>query len=158
MTLSQTLKPGDALPEADHVLRYIRKKFVDNAQIDGNGFLSRPSEKDEGPSVNWMEYYSGNTANQIAEIRKVKRMKYERNGRIAKLHIGTTKRYLLDTVWPLIDCIYDPLPSEDNNGRKPADPSHACMKGIPVIDTPEGDAIRDLLVHCIVEHYPVVPD
>src|SRR5262244_2535831 len=72
------LMPGDSLPDIDHVLRYIGKKFVNpkDNEIAGNAFLSRPQEKD-GPSVNWMEFFSGDTASQMAEIKKVKRISYE---------------------------------------------------------------------------------
>jgi hypothetical protein len=161
MTSSTKLASGDKLPDADHVLRYIRKKFVDlKDQIAGDAFLSRPPEKDDGPSVNWMEFFSGDTASQIAEIRKVKRMTYEKRGRVAKLQVGRTKRYLQESAALAIDCIYDPLPAIDGDAKtcKPPDPSHAYMKGVPFVDTPQGAAIRDLLVHCIDESFPVVPD
>jgi hypothetical protein len=155
MTSRPKLISGDRLPDADHVLRYIRRKFVDNDQITGDAFLSRPGENDTGPSVNWMEFFSGDTASQIAEIRKVKRMKYEKRGRVAKLAVGRTKQYLQEAASLVIDYIYDPI-CADKDG--PDDPSHAYMKGVPVLDTPEGEAVRDLLVHCIVESFPVIPD
>ena len=43
MTTSRRFIPGDKLPDADHVLRYIGRKFVDpkDNEIDGNAFLSR---------------------------------------------------------------------------------------------------------------------
>jgi hypothetical protein len=153
---------GDSLPDADHVLRYIGRKFVDpkDNQIAGNGFLSRPLEKDGGPSVNWMEVFSGDTASQIAEIRKVKRIRYEKRGRVAKLHVGRTKQYLQESATLAIDCIYDPIPAIEGDATtyKPPDPSHAYMKGIPIMDTPESEAVGDLLMHCIVESFPVDPD
>ena len=79
MTSSRKPISGDSLPDGDHILRYIGRKFVDpkDDQIAGNAFLSRPLEKD-GPSVNWMEFFSGDTPSQIAEIRKVKRIRYEK--------------------------------------------------------------------------------
>jgi hypothetical protein len=155
MTRSK-LSPGDPLPDADHVLRYVRKKFVDNDQIAGDAFLTRPPEKDDGPSVNWMEFFSGETTSQIAEIRKIKRMKYEKRGRVAKLNVGYTKKYLQQSAELAIDCLYDPLSALDDG--TPADPSHTYLKGVPLLDSPEGEAVRDLLAHCIVESFPVVPD
>jgi hypothetical protein len=161
MTPSRKLSPGDKLPDADHVLRYIGRKFVDpkDDQIAGNAFLSRPHEKD-GPSVNWMEYFPGDTASQIAEIQKVKRIKYEKRGRVAKLHVGRTKQYLQESATLAIDCIYDPLLAVEGDAKtcKPPDPSHAYMKGVPIMDTPEGEAVGDLLMHCIVESFPVDPN
>jgi hypothetical protein len=158
---SRKVMPGDSLPDTDHVLRYIGRKFVDpkDIEIDGNAFLSRPLEKD-GPSVNWMEFFSGDTANQIAEIKKVKRIKYEKRGRVAKLHVGRTKQYLQESAALAIDCIYDPLIAIEGDAKtcKPPDPSHAYMKGVPIMDTPESEAVGDLLVGCIIESFPVDPD
>jgi hypothetical protein len=160
MTLPPKLLAGDQLPDADHVLRYVRKNFVDQDAIVGDAFLTRPPEKDDGPSVNWMEFFSGDTANQINEIRKIKRMTYEKRGRVAQLHVGRTKQYLKENAELIIDCIYDPLPAVEGDAgtHKPPDPSHAYMRGVPFVDTPQGEAVRDLLVHCIVESYPVDPD
>jgi hypothetical protein len=150
--------PGDNLPDPDHALRYIRRKFVDlDDQINGSAFLGRPAEKHNGPSVNWMEAFPGELPTQIAEIRKVKRMKYEKRGRVAKLCVGQTREYLQENAALGIDFIYDPLPP-DAETCKPADPSHAYMKGVPIEDSPEGERVRDLFVHCIVESFPVDPD
>jgi hypothetical protein len=160
MTSPPKLLPGDTLPDTDHVLRYVRKKFVDQEGIAGDAFLARPPEKDDGPSVNWMEFFSGDTQNQIKEIRKVKRMTYEKRGRVAKLHVGRTKKYLQENAALLVDCIYDPTPAIEGDAKtaKPADPSHAYMKGVPFLETPQGEAVRDLIVHCIEESYAVDPD
>jgi hypothetical protein len=107
-----------------------------------------------------MEFFSGNTACQIAEIRKVKRMTYERRGRMARVHVGRTKQYLQENAALVVDCIYDPLAAieGDANTRKPPDPSPSYMKGVPLVDTPTGEAARDLLAHCIIESFPVIPD
>ena len=66
--MKTTLRPGGSLPEFDHVLRYIRRKFDRNAnQIAGSAFLSRPAERDDGPSVNWMEFFDGDTGDRITK-------------------------------------------------------------------------------------------
>jgi hypothetical protein len=164
MSLWRRFAAGCPVPVGDHVLRYVRKRYVDlDGQIEAEAFLSRSEEemKKNGPSVNWMEFYSGDTTHQIAEIRKVRRMKYEKRGRVAKLHVGHTKQYLRENGELLIDCIYDPLPkieSGDAKDRKPCDQSHAYIKGVPVKDTPEAAAVRDLFVHCVIESFPVIPD
>lgn len=60
MTSSPSLEPGEALPDTDHALRYVARKYVDlGAQIEGDAFLSRPREKDDGSSVNWLEFFAG---------------------------------------------------------------------------------------------------
>jgi hypothetical protein len=105
-------------------------------------------------------FFSGDTANQIAEIKKVKRIKYEKRGRVAKLHVGRTKQYLQESAALAIDCIYDPLLAIEGDAKtcKPPDPSHAYMKGVPIMDMPESEAVGDLLVGCIIESFPVDPD
>lgn len=152
------LDPGDSLPETDHVLRYIRRRFVDpnDNQIDGNAFLSRPAE-DGGPSFNWMEFFVGDTTRQIEQIRRLRRIKYEKRGRVTRLNVGQTTSYVRNQIQRVIDFISDPL-REDTSRNWPADPSHAYLSNIPVIDTPEGEAIGDLIAHCVVESWPVVAD
>ena len=85
---------GDHVPGADHLLRYIDKKYVDPEanQIDGSGFLARKDE--EAPSANWMECFPAPTENQIAEIRGVKRIKYEKRGRLARINVERTIQHV----------------------------------------------------------------
>ena len=158
--MTPTLKPGSSLPESDHALRYIAKKFVDSAanQIAGSAFLSRPTERDDGPSVNWMEFFDGDTNTRIEEIRRLRRLNYEKRALVALLNVGQTKGYIRDLAQREIDFIYDPLP-DDIERNKPADPSHAHLSNIPVggLDSPEAESIGDLIVHCVVNSWPVTP-
>jgi hypothetical protein len=159
--MKTTLRPGGSLPESDHALRYIRRKFVDrNAnQIAGSAFLSRPAERHDGPSVNWMEFFDGDIGDRIREIWRLRRMRYEKHARVALLNVGQTKEYLNDLAQREIEFIYDPL-SEDAEQEKPADPSHAYMSNIPVddLDSPEAESIGDLVTHCVIHSWPVSPD
>ena len=160
--MTAPLNPGDSLPEPDHVLRYIGKRFVDNGQIDGNAFLSRPAEKDDGPSVNWMEFFGGDTVAKIEAIRRVKRMTYAKGACLARLNVGATKAYLLGQTQHAIDFIYDPL-TENAEKNWPADPSHVYVFNVPIRiepgeDSPEREAIGDLIADCIIESWAVVPD
>jgi hypothetical protein len=121
--MTTTLRPGGSLPESDHVLRYIRKKFIDRGtnQIAGNAFLSRPAD-DGKPSVNWMEFFDGDTNARIQEIWRLRRMRYEKHALVALLNVGQTKGYVHDLAQRAIDFIYDPLPEDAEKG-KPGDPS-----------------------------------
>jgi hypothetical protein len=149
------INKGDDLPNLHHVLRYIGKKHVDNNFINGSAFLATPS--DMTPSVNWMEHFPPPTANQVDNIVQRRRLKYERRGKLASLHIDRTKAYLIANSQPQIDLkfIYDPLPPEDPH---PEDLSHSYMTGLPLRGSPEEEATADLLVHCIVETFSVTPD
>jgi hypothetical protein len=149
------LNPGDHLPDADHVLRYIGKRHVDGDVINGSGFLATP--RDDTPSLNWMEYYAPPREAQLGNITGCRRIKYERRGKLALLHILGTKAYLAANSQLQIDLafIYDPLVPENDF---PPDPSHSIVQGLPTIGTPEGEAFADLLTNCIVESFAVTPD
>ena len=53
------LKPppsaGIAIPDRDHVLRYLKPTQVKDSVVNGDGFLTRPGEN--APSVNWLEWF-----------------------------------------------------------------------------------------------------
>jgi hypothetical protein len=107
-----------------------------------------------------MEFFDGDTAARIEEIRCVKRMTYERGARVAQLNVGKTKEHLLDQSHHAIDFIYDPLP-ETEEAKLPADPSHAYLSNVPMLredDTPDHEAIGDHIADCIVESWSVVSD
>ena len=130
---------GTPLPDHDHVLRYIGKRHVDNGVVNGSGFFIRPTE--DLPSVNWMECFPPPIDNQVAEIKARRRLRYEKNALLVRLNVGATKQYLSlsSTTTVEVDFILDPLPAE--NGR-PEDPSHAVIKGVPVVDTPEENSSK----------------
>lgn len=147
--------PGAPIPDGDHVLRYIRKKHVDNGVVNGSGFLTRPQE--EMASVNWIECFAPPLKNQVAEISARRRLKYEKRALLVRLNVGHTKQYVVErALIPIqLSFLHAPLQAEDG---KPADPSHALIDGVPTLDTAEGEAIKDLFTHCILERFPVVPD
>jgi hypothetical protein len=146
---------GEPLPDDHHVLRYIGKKHVDNGVVNGSGFLRRPSE--DASSVNWMECFPPPEINQILEVINRRRLKYEKRAQLVKLNVGHTKAYIFENSpgKTKLAFVHDPLPAE---GAFLEDQSHALICGVPVLDTPEGEMIKDLLGECIIEKYPVVPD
>ena len=148
---------GSALPDADHVLRYIARKHVDAGVINGSGFLARPRE--EAPSVNWLDYFSPPVENQVAEVSARRRLKYEMRGRLARINVGATRAYVAANSPERAELYfaYDPLP-DDAVGGRPPDPSHAQIRGVPKESTPEGELIGDLMCDCILDSYPVTPD
>lgn len=147
--------PGTPIPDDDHVLRYIRRKHVDNGVVNGSGFLTRPQE--EMPSVNWIECFTPPLENQIAEISAPRRLKYEKRGLLVRLNVGHTRQYVAaHAMNPIqISFLHAPLQAEEG---KVEDPSHALIHGMPTLETAEGEAIKDLFTHCILERFPVVPD
>lgn len=153
---SQLLAPGSPIPDNDHVLRYIGKKHVDNGVVNGSGFLSRPRD-DFAPSVNWMECFEPPPENQAAEISARKRLNYEKRAVLVRLNVGQTCRYVTSNakIKVSLTVVYAPLAAEDG---KPDDPSHALMRGVPLLNTPDGEEVQDLFTHCIINTYPVAAD
>jgi hypothetical protein len=158
-------EPNTPLPEDDHVLRYIGKKHVDNGVVNGSGFMRRPTE--DATSVNWMECFAPPVPNQVGEISKRRRIKYERRGQLVRINVKHTMLYVVENAKPteiVLAFLHDPLQAISAGGGnstttgKPADPSHALIYGVPVEKTPEAELIRDLFVACIIEQFAVEPD
>jgi hypothetical protein len=143
------------ISDSHHVLRYVRRKHVDNGVVNGSGFLARPNE--DAPSVNWMECFSLPIENQVSEITKRRRIKYEKRAQLVRLNVGHTREYVKKNSPVEIDLtfLHDPLSAE---GDFCEDSSHAIIRGMPVLDTVEGEMIGDLLVDCIIERFHVDPD
>ena len=137
----------------NHVLRYIAPKHIDNGIINGSGFLRRPYE--QASSVNWMEWFPLPIENQVSGVRSLRRLTYARNGRLARINVGSTTRYLEEHVLIELSFRHDPLPAEVDY---PADPSHALIHGIPALDAPRSELIEDLLAESIIAHFPAVLD
>lgn len=153
--------PNDPIPDRDHALRYIGRKHVHDGVVNGSGFMRRPetshSQEESASSINWMECFPFPVSNQVQEIKVRRRIKYEKRGILAKINIGQTKQYVATnaTVAVTLAFLHDPLKATTD---KPADPSHAGIHGIPIVNTPEAELLQDLLVHCIIEKFPVDPD
>jgi hypothetical protein len=141
---------GDPLPNADHVLRYIRRKHVDRhdgkEDVTGSGFLARPGEGT--PSVNWMECFPAPVENQVREIRAEKRITYEKKSKLVRLNVGQAIAHLAPEV--AIAFLYDP---EDATHAHRAHTSHAIIQGVPDENDPKGEAIGDMLLACVIGTY-----
>jgi hypothetical protein len=145
--------PGSPIGDVDHVLRYVRPKHVDAGVVNGAGFLRRPEE--DASSVNWMEHFPGPPLNQVAEIKARKRISYAKTGVLARVNVGETKAYVQanDPLRTLLTFEHDPLDPDDAKNA-PADWSHALIRGIPIVDTPEAELVKDLMADCVLETYP----
>jgi hypothetical protein len=130
---------GDDLPLNDHVIRYIKPRYVNAGVMDANGFLCRPGEK--ASSVNWLE------CENIELIRKNSPLKYHKMGILAEVNVGFTKNYMKEQADLSLSFIYDP--SSHNH-------SHSLIHGLPVISAHESELLSDLLNYCIVKLHPAV--
>jgi hypothetical protein len=150
-------QPQTPLPDADHVLRYIGRRHVDNGVVNGSGFMRRPRETTP-PSVNWMECFPLPIEKQVEEISARRRIKYEKRGLLVRINVEHTKQYVTENARGIavtLAFLHDPLPAE--NG-KPEDDSHAVIDGTPIEKTPESELVQDLFVNCILNKFEVIPD
>lgn len=74
-----------------------------------------------------------------------------------RLNVGHTKQYVgANSMIPVqLSFLHVPLEAD---GGYPEDPSHAEIQGVPALESAEGEAMKDLFTHCILEQFPVVPD
>ena|ERR1700674_2350170 len=144
------------LPVGDHVIRYIRPTGIHNGVVNGSEFCLRQSRAIEtGLSVNWMEAFAGLSPDQqLFEIRRRRRIGYGKNGRLAKLNIGKTLAYVQaqSSSGHELRFVGNPLPAEKEHLD---DPSHALISNLPIADSPEAEAVGDLIARCIEE--PLYP-
>ncbi len=143
---------GSAVPDKDHILRYVGGRHVDGKVITGGGFIARPKDNNK-PSYNWLECFPGTYQEQVQSIRNVARIKYGTTARLAKLNVGTVKKYVRKETPDdhAIEVLHDPL---DKKNGLPEDPSHAVMTNIPCEDDPKGEMIGDLIVDCVCDVLP----
>jgi hypothetical protein len=141
------------IPDADHVVRYLRPTQVENGVVDAGGFY-RADENE--PSVNWLEAFAAPLANQLSNVRRVARITYAATGHLVQLQVGETREYVRrnDPNATEIQFKKDALPAF---GRFLDDPSHALIAGMPDHKTPEAALIRDLLAKCVTQIHPARP-
>jgi len=122
----------DEVPDAHHVLRYVKPSLIDGESVDGSAFVLRESES--GLSVNWLERFEGgNCPDPVAAIRDLARMSLASTGRFARLNVGRTKEYVpADAAEAGVSVdlavVQEPLSAEHGFD---ADPSHAEIRGLP---------------------------
>jgi hypothetical protein len=143
---------GNELPDDDHVVRYVKPSGIrTDGKVNGTEFCLRPNDK--GLSVNWLEYFEVSTKDeQLAEVRRLLRLRVSKSGRLAELNIGETKRHIRSELEGL-NFIHRPLVAEADYE---ADPSHSEITGLPPCNSPDAELIGDIIVECIKVTHPTV--
>ena len=124
----------------------------EDGTINGSEFQLRAKRLDEtGVSVNWLEWYRElNKADQLAEIRRLARVKLRKNGRFAELNVGAVKAYVRGRV-PEMTIQHAPLDAEEDFE---ANPSHSEITGLPPGNTEEAALVGDMIAECVSGIYP----
>ena len=138
-----------ALPDADHVVRYVRPMLVSNDRVDGSAFRLRRDET--GLSTHWLECFRGLPKSpQLEEVRRLIRVAVKPNGCLAELNVGNVRRHLSGKLATL-SFIQSPLGALH---PFPADPSHAEIVGLPPGDSAEAALIGDMIAECVQSMHP----
>ena len=132
---------GDQLPDDDHVVRYVKPSFFLNEnKVSGDAFELRINET--GLSVNWLEVIDDvDDHARINQIRRLSRLKLNRNGRFARLNVGDTIRRVLEHALE-IGIVEAPL---DVFNNFEADYSHAEILGLPQTGSYDGSHESELI-------------
>ena len=141
------------LPDDNHVVRYARPTHLrkNDGKVTGAAFCLRADEI--GLSVNWLECFCDHTKDeQLVEVRRLYRLEMSRNGRLAELNVGKTKRYLQSELYELC-FIKKPSVAEDDYE---ADPSHSEITGLPTGNSPEAELIGDMIAQTVTDVHPAV--
>ena len=144
---------GNDLPDEDHVVYYVKPSGVfEDGTINGSEFQLRAKRLDEtGVSVNWLEWFQElNKADQLAEIRRLARVKLRKNGRFAELNVGAVKAYVRGRA-PEMAIQHAPLDAEEGFE---ANPSHSEITGLPPGNTEEAELVGDMIAECVSGIYP----
>ena len=146
---------GESVADEHHVLRYVRPSSIaGDGTINGSEFRLRPDRPDDvGVSVSWMECFDPPQANQVSEVRRRTRLTLRRTGCFARLNVGRVRSHVRTAVGSRISVVHDPLPVA---GAFVADPAHSLLTGLPTGDSPEAEALGDLIAECIGERFPAV--
>lgn len=140
---------GDELPNADHVVRYVKPSSIQRGIINAAEFIGDI----DGVSINWLEYFQGQTRDaQLSEVRRLIQLTIRPNGRFARLNIGETKDYV-SASGRYLSFAHDP---QDARPPHEADPSHSLIQGLPPKDSPEAMLVADMITECILELHPSV--
>lgn len=148
------------IPSTDHILRHVKATAFDDGRVLGAAFEWTPKRDNDGASVNWMEIADGgNVDEKVEDIRLRRRLTWKRSHRLALLNVGTVRSSLAALIRASglnlsPDVVWDPL---EANAQYPLDLTHSLIVGIPFDDSPEAEAVRDLLAAAVVRVMPALP-
>ena len=135
------------LPNSDHVVRYVKPSYIQDGEVDGAAFLLRKGEV--GISVHWLEAFGlGDLDRQMMEVRRVFRLRPSKQGRFARLNVGSAKRDVALRSIQSTVLSFKSVPLEATEDY-PVDPSHAEIHGIPEYGTDQAMFIGDLIADCV---------
>ncbi len=139
---------GDQLPAEARVVHYVSSSRWSGKRVSYEAFKKATGKP---PSVHWLEKLGETPEDQLAAVRAVSRLKFQRHGCFAELRVGD-----------VMDCddalkvVHDPLPGNDDY---PPDPSHSNIIGMPQPGAANERIVCELLARRVtVAHAAVVQE
>lgn len=147
---------GERLPSTDTIVRYVKPSMVqEDGNPDGSEFRLRSNGSDDtGLSVNWLEIFGNAKPDQLANVRKVSRLRRKPTGRFAEMNVGTVLQTIGHELHNAL-IVHDPLPATE---EWDADPSHSEFVGLPPQDSDQALLVGDLIAQCVVAMHPAVTE
>ena len=141
---------GDALPDTDHMVRYIKGTHIDDGEVNGADFCLR--EDEEGVSGSCLEAFPTDKEGQLAEVRRLRRREWKRTGRLAELNVGTTRDFLREEL-PRLVFIELPL---DATAQHEEDRSHCEIRNLPAYNTEQSLIAGEMIADCVQALHPAL--
>lgn len=140
---------GDAPPDTDHLVRYIKPSNIEeDGTVSSVEFRLRPGET--GISCNWLEAFAGDKRRQLAEVRRLCRIKVRKTGDFAELHLGTVRSNAARRLVTL-RIIHAPLAATDGFE---ADPSHAEIMYQSQTNPARAAIIVEVIARSVINMHP----
>ena len=145
---------GKDLPKGDRIVRYVKPSMIqEDGTADGSDFCLRPENPNEtGLSVNWLEAFEPGLAHQLAEVRRLSRLKLKPKGCFAEISVDAVRCKVAEE-WDTLRIIHDPLEAEE---QFEADPSHSEVIGLPPGGSDQAMLVGDLIAECVIDMHPVI--
>ena len=132
------------LSQDDNVVHYVAPSKHVKGKVDGVTFRPRIEKCEDGPSVNWLEYFCGSKNEQVAQARDAIPLDLKPSGLLAELNVGMTTEAATENA----DLKFIQTNRENEH------PSHCEIHGL--LDAPP--QVYDLIARSITCHHKAVPD
>ena len=137
----------------DEVVRYISRRHIQRAKINGAAFCRRPGET--ALSVNRLDAAGGlDKAQQVHRVSAVIHLEVRPSAVFGELNVGAVKR-ALQSRRPNLRFAHRPSPATP---RFPwVDPTHCEIYGLPPAGSPQSIIIGDMMAALLAATYPAIP-
>lgn len=153
------------ITDPQHRLARFAKRTHTDTKADGSVVVTfaafmwaKAAPDDEGLSVNWLGYFTGDREAQLAAVRNSMHMTPGAKDRLALMEVDHLTSHLQASAGLTVVPLRDPVGPTD---RYPyPNPSHAVISGLPDANLDSSraqEAATFIATDCIIEHVPARP-